>query len=95
MKYDIDKDVIRKVVKLMGDKSLVIAMEECSELAQSLSKVFRGKPDINNVIEEIADVLICIEEVMYKEGIPPDKIQKLIDYKLDRLEKRIKNKKLT
>lgn len=94
MKYNIDKEIIRKVVKKMGDKSLVVAMEECSELTQALSKVFRGKPDINNVMEEIADVLICIEEVMYKEAIPPEKIQKLINYKLDRAQKRIKNKKL-
>ena len=36
-------------------------MEECAELIQAISKEKRGKIDRDNMTEEIADVLICIE----------------------------------
>ena len=41
-----------------------IAMEECAELIQAISKAKRGKLDLDNISEEIADVLICIEWII-------------------------------
>ena len=42
----------------------LIAMEECGELIQAISKAKRGKLDLDNISEEIADVLICIEWII-------------------------------
>ena len=39
-------------------------MEECAELIQAISKAKRGKLDLDNISEEIADVLICIEWII-------------------------------
>ena len=38
----------------------LIAMEECSELIQAISKAKRGKLNKDNLTEEIADVFICL-----------------------------------
>ena len=39
-------------------------MEKCAELIQAISKAKRGKLDLDNISEEIADVLICIEWII-------------------------------
>ena len=46
------------------DLCSTIAMEECAELIQAISKAKRGKLDLDNISEEIADVLICIEWII-------------------------------
>lgn len=48
------------------DEILVVAMEECAELQQALSKEIRNIGDTNNICEEIADVIICIDKLIEK-----------------------------
>lgn len=88
----INHDIIKKSIRHYG-KSLIatIAMEECAELIQAISKYKRGKPDKDNMAEEIADVLISIENIKYIAGISNKKIQKWIDYKQKRSLKRVEN----
>ena len=52
-----------QAVEVDEDLCLTIAMEECAELIQAISKAKRGKLDKDNLAEEIADVLICINWV--------------------------------
>lgn len=56
-------------------------MEECAELIQAISKEKRGKIDRDNIAEEIADVLICIEMLNQMYMISEDKINKWIEKK--------------
>lgn len=88
----INHDIIKKSIRHYG-KGLIatIAMEECAELIQAISKYKRGKPDKDNIAEEIADVLISIENMKYVAGISDKKIQKWIDYKQKRSLKRVEN----
>lgn len=58
-----------------------LAQEECAELIQALSKDMRGKK--HNVEEEIADVLIMIEQLTHIYD--NDKIEKCREKKIDRL----------
>ena len=52
----IDKiDLYDKLLKKYGDKQIIVAIEELSELQKELCKHLRGKIDITNLIEEIAD----------------------------------------
>lgn len=54
-------------------------MEECSELIQALSKRIRAtNPNKDNIIEEMAHVIICIRLVCLQLNISPDDIQKEI-----------------
>lgn len=60
----IDKiDLYDKLLKKYGDKQIIVAIEELSELQKELCKYLRGKIDITNLIEEIADVKIMIEQI--------------------------------
>nr|DAL51847.1 MAG TPA_asm: nucleoside triphosphate pyrophosphohydrolase [Caudoviricetes sp.] len=92
MTYNIDESVIAKSIKYYGKEiQSTVCMEECAELIQAISKAKRGKFDENNMTEEIADVLICIEILKQIYNIPDYSIKNWIERKqkriLDRMEK--------
>nr|WP_254909268.1 MazG nucleotide pyrophosphohydrolase domain-containing protein [Clostridium tyrobutyricum] len=60
-----------------------MAQEECAELIQALSKDLRGKK--HNVEEEIADVLIMIEQLFNIYDM--EKMNNNLNMKIDRLDK--------
>lgn len=74
----------------------VIAMEECAELIQAISKVRRygfGGQYKDNLIEELADVNIVIIELMMMFDISQDEFYNVIDKKIQRLRKRLEEKR--
>ena len=75
---------VGRMIEEISDETLVIAMEELSELSQATSKLKRGKADYDNIAEEIADVLVCIEVIKKIGGISDSSIEKWVDFKLDR-----------
>ena len=78
------------------DLTLTIAAEECAELIQALTKVKRyGLKDEykGNLQEEIADVLICISELLSLGYIYIDKVEEWHTYKVNRGIKRAKKRK--
>ena len=78
----IDKGVIAESILHYGkNNQSTHSMEECAELIQAISKAKRGKIDRDNMIEEIADVLICIEMLKQMYMISEDKINKWIEKK--------------
>ena len=57
----IDSNVVQNSIKHYGsDMQTTVCMEECAELIQAISKMKRGKDNRDNLIEEMADVMICI-----------------------------------
>lgn len=92
MEYNIDESIITKSIKHYGvEIQGTVCMEEYAELIQAISKAKRGKFDENNMTEEIADVLICIEILKQIYNIPDYSIKNWIERKqkriLDRMEK--------
>ena len=82
MTYNIDESVIARSVDHYGEEiKATVCMEECAELIQAISKAKRGKINRDNMIEEIADVLICIEMLKQMYMISEDKINKWIEKK--------------
>lgn len=75
--YDQDQEQLLK----NGSIQEVIWMEELAELQQAISKGLRGKLDRHNLIEETADVLICLTQLRIKYAINDDELQSMIDYK--------------
>lgn len=60
--YSIDQNIILKSIVYYGEEiQSTVCMEKCAELIQAISKVKRGIDAKDNLAEEIADVLICIE----------------------------------
>jgi NTP pyrophosphatase (non-canonical NTP hydrolase) len=60
-------DKLRKIADHYGMESEIdIMQEECAELVQAVSKYKRGKDDdFSHLLEEMADVMIMIEQVLY------------------------------
>lgn len=49
-------------------EELVIIMEKLAELSQQVSKKIRGEVDRMHLLEETADVYICLEELKMLNG---------------------------
>lgn len=81
--FDLDK-----VAHINGDDlTLTITSEECAELIQAISKVKRyGFHDEyeDNLHEEVADVLICIAELLCLGYLDVDKVKDYQKLKINR-----------
>lgn len=91
-KIKIDKGVVAESILHYGkNNQSTVCMEECAELIQAISKAKRGKIDRDNLTEEIADVLICIEMLKQMYMKSDEKINKWIEKKqvreVERMEK--------
>ena len=77
-----------KVAHINGDDlTLTIASEECAELIQAITKVKRyGFHDEyeENLHEEVADVLICIAELVCLGYLDIDKVREWQKFKINR-----------
>ncbi|MCI7767869.1 MAG: hypothetical protein MSJ26_07840 [Oscillospiraceae bacterium] len=73
----------------------VIAMEECAELIQAISKVkrygFVGEYK-DNLIEEIADVDIVITELLMVFNVTEEEFFNVLDRKIQRINSRLEGK---
>lgn len=88
----IDKKIVRETIEHYGKElQSIVAMEECSELIQSVSKELRGISDKDHLAEEIADVYICLELLKQMYEITDDDIQEWIDVKQKRAVKRMES----
>lgn len=69
------------------DLTLTITSEECAELIQAITKVKRyGFHDDyeDNLHEEVADILICISELVCLGYLDIDKVAKYQEMKIER-----------
>lgn len=84
--------LLHRVIDRKGkDHQIDIAIEEMSELTKALLKDRRHHTDetVNDITEEMADVYICLAElsiIFENRG----KVEDMIDKKLQRLRKRLK-----
>lgn len=101
---EINRDIIRKVLDLRGDKQLGMVIEECAELIQAISKYQRraigdhylDEREIReNMVEEIADVYVVLQTARDLLGIHAEEINQVIRYKQARLLKNIQEGKIT
>lgn len=87
----IDDERIKTIADHYGIENQMRQLaEECSELAVEASHSARIGTTVK-IIEEMADVLIMMEQVIYLAGIDKCDIEDCINYKLDRQIKRIEN----
>lgn len=89
-----EKKLVQKIIDKNGiTNQLFIAVEECAELQQAISKCYRNKELIptevrENLIEEMADVMICLEQLMAMYSITDEELISWIERKELRLKKR-------
>lgn len=83
------KNVIDHIVNNeTAEINCVICMEELAELQQEISKQLRDKGDMLGLLEELADVYICLEMLKKMFGYTNDEIARAVSIKLDRYERR-------
>ena len=81
-----------RVIGFYGpDAQSMVHMEECAELIQAISKMRRNPNNetYENLVEEAADVLICIEQIQEIYEIPDHHLQQVIEKKCARQEERM------
>lgn len=66
-----------------------IAIEELSELNKEITKDLRGNGNKENIKEEIADVYIMLSQLIIIYEIDKDKIDEMIEYKINRTKERL------
>ena len=81
------------------ERQSLVAMEELSELQKAISKLVRNPEEKtkplefkglrNNLIEEMADVIICMDQLIEYYQIERHEIQELIQAKQERQAKRL------
>ena len=82
---------IQKLIKKNGIRyQSGIAQEECAELIQAISKCLRSKEVIPikermNLIEEMADVLICIQQMQIMYHVTDEELHAMKQNKEKRL----------
>lgn len=87
-------EVLENAVETYGvEIQSTVCMEECAELIQAISKCKRygcaGKYR-DNLIEEIADVMICADQLQIMYDVDISEIGEMIDKKIERLKERLK-----
>ena len=78
-----------KAKEILGDKVIVIAIEEMAELSQQLTKGLRGKMNREHLLEEYADCLIVMEWVKKYYDLSDEELKEWLDKKNERNRKKI------
>lgn len=98
--HEIDARINNETMDRYGIKmQSLVAMEELAELQKAISKLVRNSEERtkpfdfkglrNNLIEEMADVLICMDQLIEYYQIERHEIQELIQAKQERQAKRL------
>lgn len=89
---DNQESVYVKLIEKYKDKQLIVAVEELSELQKELCKALRGNINKENIIEELADVLIMLDQVKIYFSITSNEVKEIIDKKIERTKERLLKK---
>lgn len=85
-----EREILGKAILTYGKETNTFwLLEEMAELQNELCKERRGRSNKDKIAEEIADVLIMLQEIEIMFDCE-EKVDKWREYKIDRLEKRIK-----
>lgn len=98
--HTFDKQIIEETLDRYGiERQSLVAMEELSELQKAISKLVRNPEEKtkplefkglrHNLIEEMADVLICMDQLIEFYKLDRYDIQSIIDSKQARQRRRL------
>ena len=86
---NLDMDFLAESIKLHGkNKKEVICCEEMSELTKEICKDIRGEKRRHKIVEEYADILLCLKMLKIIHGINDSELQEWINFKQERQRKR-------
>lgn len=86
MNLNIDIDKLIRVIKTYGVQAqITVLFEEMAELQKELCKQRRKQGNIEQITEELADVLIMLKQLQVILNLPDERVQEIINYKMERL----------
>lgn len=85
------RNILKRAIAFFGkEKQHDMVIEEMLELGKEIMKWKRGANNRDEIIEETADVLIMIEQLKIIHHITDEELEKVIEFKLNRLDERMK-----
>lgn len=85
--YEERKKVYLEAIERFGSElQIIVAIEEMAELQKEICKSFRGKANLENIAEEIADSTIMLEQLRLIFDVNAEVIDEM-DAKVTRLAK--------
>ena len=86
----IDEEKVKQIADFYGLKNQLKQLaEECCELSVEALHYTRESGGTERISEEMADVLIMIQQIVYLIGYGYEDIEKYAEFKLDRQLRRI------
>lgn len=90
MNYQEVTDTYKQAIETYGVRAQkLMAIEEISELTKEICKDFRGKLDREHLIEEMADVLIMLDQMLLLYKISGEEVGLMRIKKVERLKERL------
>ena len=90
MNVRIDEEKVKRIADYYGwNNQLKQLAEECSELSVESLHYTRERGGTERISEEMVDVLIMIQQIIYLLKNDTEKLEKYADFKLDRQLSRI------
>lgn len=90
MNYQEVTDTYKQAIETYGVRAQkLIAIEEMSELTKEICKDFRGELNRENLIEEMADVLIMLDQMLILYKISGEEVGLMRIKKVERLKERL------
>lgn len=84
------KEVLKKAIERYGKAAQTLMFfEEVAELEKELCKNARGKENIKEITEEIADVGIMLEQLILMYGVDKTQLLNAESEKIQRLRERL------
>ena len=91
---ELNREPLKSIIGHYGiNAQLTMCLEEMSELAKEICKSIRGVNNRDELIEEVADVIVTIEQVKMIFNFKDDEIEDIINTKIQRTLYRMANGK--
>lgn len=83
-------DTYKQAIETYGERAQkLMAIEEMSELTKEICKDFRGKLNREHLVEEMADVLIMLDQMLLLYKISGEEVGLMRIKKVERLKERL------
>lgn len=86
------RNILKRAIAFFGERSQHnMVIEETLELGKEIMKWKRGANNRDALVEETADVIIMIEQLKIMHNITDEELEKVMEFKLNRLDEGMKN----
>ena len=83
-------EVLKQAIETYGkENQSMMVLEEMAELQKEVCKSLRGNNNHDEIVEEIADVLIMLEQLKIMHDVQYKELSDMFNFKINRLKERL------